>query len=262
MKTPLSPALIPAFLLVMAGGLYALEVPSLTGRVNDYAKLLTSADAAQIESYLAAIDQSGAAQIVLLTIPSLEGDSLEAYSIRVADEWSLGQGEKANGVLLLVSMAEKKIRIEVGYDLEGILTDAVSGYIIRTVIVPRFKQGGFAAGIAAGLEALGGVVTGEAEISPQKLKESKAQNTGGFPGSVFFPLFLLIFLLSRLGGYRRYRRQGMSFGTAFLMGTMIGGSRNRGRGFGSSSGGFGGGFSGGFGGGGSGFGGGGASGGW
>ncbi|OQX29886.1 MAG: hypothetical protein B0D92_01260 [Spirochaeta sp. LUC14_002_19_P3] len=251
------------FMLTFSTALSALKVPQLTGHVNDYANLLSASASSQAESYLSAIDRSGIAQIALLSIPSLEGESLGAFSIQVTDEWALGQGEKANGVLLLVSLEDKKIRIEVGYDLEGILTDAISGYIIRTAIVPQFKSGNYEAGILSGIEAIGKLVTGEAEISPQQVEQSSARSGGGF-SPIFLIFFLLIFLLTRMGSYRSYRRRGISPGTALFMGMLMGaGSRGgyRSGGFGSSGGSFGGGFSGGFSGGG-GFGGGGASGGW
>ncbi len=252
-------SLIFGLISIISGYTAALEVPPLTGRVNDEAKLLSSATVTRMESYLSAVEQTGNAQIALLTISSLEGDSLEAYSIRVVEKWRLGQSGKDNGVLFLVAVAEKKIRIEVGYGLEGVLTDAVSGYIIRTVIVPEFQKGQFDAGIIKGIQAVGGVVTGETPISQNQIRKSGSGKNSG-SSSLFFLIFLIIFLLTRMGGYRHHRQRGMSHGTAFMMGLFSGSlMRHRGSGFSGDSGGFGGG---GFSGGGGGFGGGGASGGW
>ncbi len=251
-------SLILGLISIISGNTAALKVPSLTRRVNDEAKLLSSATVTRMESYLSAVEQTGSAQIALLTIPSLEGDSLEAYSIRVVEKWRLGQSGKDNGVLFLVAVAEKKIRIEVGYGLEGVLTDAVSGYIIRTVVVPEFQNGQFDTGIIKGIQAVGGVVTGETPISQNQIRESGSMRKSG-SSSLFFLIFLVIFLLTRMGGYRRHRQRGMSHGTAFMMGLFSGSlMRHRGGGFGGGSGFGGGGFSGG----GGGFGGGGASGGW
>lgn len=248
--------IIFSLVLVAATSAFALEVPRLKGRINDNAGVLSSSAASDLENYLAAVEKATGAQIALLTVPSLEGDSLESLSLRVAESWGLGSAENDNGALLLVAMEERKIRIEVGYGLEPVLTDAMSGYIIRESIVPEFKSGNFDRGIAAGLQAMGGVVTGDTPISIEEVEESQRQEEGGgIP--IFFVVFIIVFLLGRVGRYRRYRRRGMSPMSAFFLGSMLGGA-SRG---GSSSGGFsssGGGFSGG----GGGFGGGGASGGW
>ena len=241
-------------LLSSALGVYALEVPPLKGRINDRAGVLSSSESRDLENYLAGVEKATGAQIALLTIPSLEGESLESYSFRVADSWQLGSADKDNGALLLIAMEEKKIRIEVGYGLEAVLTDAMSGYIIREAIVPEFKKGKFDRGIAAGLKSMGGVVTGDTPISVEQINESQQQESEGGV-SIFFLIFIFVFFFGRIGRYRRYRRRGMSPMGAFFLGSMLGGA-SRG---GSSSGGFGGG---GFSGGGGGFGGGGASGGW
>ena len=139
-----------------------------------------------------------------MTIPSLEGDALESYSLRVAEAWKLGSAEQDNGALLLVAMEEREIRIEVGYGLESVLTDAMSGYIIREAIVPEFKSGNFDRGITAGLQAMGGVVTGDTPITVEQIQDSrKEEESGGV--SVFFLIFILVFLFGRIGRYRRYR---------------------------------------------------------
>ncbi len=237
---------------------WALEVPRLQGRINDYANIVSPATEAELESYLAAVEKQSGAQIALLTIESLEGRSLESFSIAVVDQWKLGDAEKDNGVLLLIAMAEKDIRIEVGYGLEGILTDAASGYIIRENISPNFRQGNFDAGVKAGLTTIGQLVAGEITITPQQAAESEEKGESSII-TLFIILFIVVNILSRMGRIGRYRRRGMSPLSAFFLGSMLGGS-SRGR---SSSGFGGGGFSGGgFSGGGGGFGGGGASGGW
>ncbi len=244
-------ALLLGFAAISAFG---LDVPPLKGRINDNAGVLSSSQSGELENYLAAVEKATGAQIALLTVPSLKGESLESYSLKVVDKWQLGSAEKDNGALLLVAMEEKKIRIEVGYGLEGILTDAKSGYIIREAIVPEFKKGNFDKGIAAGIQSIGGVVTGDTPISTEQINSSQ-QDEGEGGVSIFFIIFILMFFLGRIGRIRRYRRRGMSPMGAFFLGSMLGGA-SRG---GSSSGGFGGG---GFSGGGGGFGGGGASGGW
>ena len=114
-----------------------------------------------LEATLQRFEEAESTQIVVLTIPSLAGDALEDFSIRVAEQWKIGRKGRDNGAILVVAKAERKLRIEVGYGLEGRLTDAVSGRIIRTVIVPEFKAGRFEQGIINGVNAMIQAVQGE-----------------------------------------------------------------------------------------------------
>jgi uncharacterized protein len=139
---------------------FALDVPPLTGRIVDLAHLLPSDVAASLSADLAEHEGKTGNQIAVLTLPSLEGEPLEEYSHRVSTAWKLGRRGTDNGVLLLVVPGERRIRIEVGYGLEGTLTDAKSSQIIRREIVPRFKSGDFPGGIAAGLKAIMGTIEG------------------------------------------------------------------------------------------------------
>ena len=141
--------------------LLALEVPPLEGRVNDYAGILSSSTAEQLEGILGDLEKTDSTQIVVLTIASLEGEVLEEFSIKVADQWKIGREDFDNGAILLVVLKERKIRIEVGYGLEGALTDLMAGRIIRDVIVPQFKAGNFDQGVINGVQAMIGVVKGE-----------------------------------------------------------------------------------------------------
>lgn len=144
----------------------ALDVPPLRGHVNDYASLLSAQAAQQLEAELASFESSDSTQIVILTVPSLEGEVLEQYSIRVVEAWKIGQKGKDNGALLLVAKQERKTRIEVGRGLEGNLTDLVTGRIIRNEITPAFKRGDFDAGVAAGVHAMMAAVRGEYGAEP------------------------------------------------------------------------------------------------
>jgi len=229
--------------------LFSLDVPKLKARVNDNANIINSSDEQKLEALLRNVETKTSSQVALLTIPSLQGENLEDYSLRVAQSWKLGQKEFDNGVLLLVAMKEKKIRIEVGYGLESIITDAKSGYIIRNYIVPGFKTGDFSGGITNGLLAISGLVTEEFEITDEEVAKYNQQQKTGKRKQIPFGLiiFLFMFIFGGLG-----RRRGGLF-TALFLGSMLGGGSS-GR---SSGGGFGG-----FSGGGGGFGGGGASGGW
>ncbi len=238
-------------LILISSLLVALEVPRLKGMVNDYGNVLSSNEEVQLEQLLRDAQAKTSSQIVLLTIKSLQGENLEDYSLRVADKWKLGQKELDNGVLLLVAMQEKKIRIEVGYGLESILTDIKCGYIIRNLIVSEFKKGNFSQGIANGLLAVTGLITNEFEITDEQLAKYQQQKKGN---SSQLPIGFIVFIIMMiLMSFGRRGRGGLF--TALFLGSMLTGGR------GGRSSGFGGGF-GGFSGGGGGFGGGGASGGW
>jgi uncharacterized protein len=140
--------------MLMAAPAWALDVPPLTGRVVDLAQVLPANVAASLTRDLEAHEAKTSNQVAVLTLPSLEGEPLETFSHRVATTWKLGQKGTENGVLLLLVMRERKVRIEVGYGLEGALTDLRSAHIIRQEIVPRFRSGDLPGGIAAGVKAI------------------------------------------------------------------------------------------------------------
>jgi uncharacterized protein len=137
-----------------------LEVPYLTGRVVDLAGILSQQTIQEIEARLSAHEKATSNQVAVLIIPSLQGEVLEEYSLRVAETWKLGQKEKDNGVLLLIALEDRKLRIEVGDGLEGVLTDALCSQIIRHEIVPHFKNGNYDAGLRAGVAAILGAMEG------------------------------------------------------------------------------------------------------
>lgn len=153
-------------LLVVASSLAAAaepDWPKLTGRVVDDAHLLAPEARARIEGKLKAHEDKTTDQLVVATVPSLQGLTVEDYANRLFRAWGLGQKKTNNGALLLVAPSERKVRIEVGYGLEGALTDALTKVIITTAITPRFKQNDFAGGIEAGVDALLSILTGDAE---------------------------------------------------------------------------------------------------
>lgn len=273
----------------------ALDVPPLKGRVNDYGGILSSATISQLDFILKEFEASDSTQIVVLTIPSLKGDSLERFSLDAAEKWGIGQRGKDNGALLVISRDDRKLRIEVGYGLEGTLTDLVAGQIIRKVIAPQFRQGSFNQGVIDGVDAIIAAVKGEfqQETGPASGKSDKgfdfealiilviffssfigtafrrnkllAAGVGGVVMPFIGFLFLRLTGLALVGlavagmiGGLAASAMASSSGTGSHPGRMGGGFPRGGGGFGGSSGGFGGGF----GGGGGGFGGGGASGGW
>jgi uncharacterized protein len=271
------------FLLFSSAVLFALDVPELRGRVNDYADMIAPEVEARIDAQLRDLEVSDSTQVAVLTINSLEGEALGEYSIRVVEDWALGQKGIDNGILLLVSKNDRKIRIEVGYGLEGVLTDLLTGRIIDHVITPRFKSGNFNEGFEAGVEAIVQSVrgeyvgTGEPPPAPRRrsvgvfpfvilfivisLLGSRKRYIGGIAGAILLPLILWFVL--PLGWIFLLAMIPLGFGGGLLIPGLYLFSGFGRRGY-RSGGGFGsGGFSGGgFSGGGGGFGGGGASGGW
>jgi len=148
------------FLCFLGLSANAQDVPFLGGRVNDYAGMLSSSSVSELGWLLRSHEDSTSNQVVILTINTLNGASLEEYSIKVAQTWKLGQKGKDNGVLLLIVKDDRKMRIEVGYGFEGVLTDALSSVIIQSEIIPKFKKGDYDGGIRAGTMAILGVLKG------------------------------------------------------------------------------------------------------
>jgi len=179
-------ALLLFFIIGVCTG---LEVPELTKRVNDHAGMLNSATIGQLESILSAFEEEESTQIAVLTIPSLAGESLEGFSLKVAEKWKLGREDLDNGALLLVAKNDRKIRIEVGYGLEGALTDLTAGRIIRNVITPNFKNGNFDQGVIDGVSAMIAAVRGE--YTGQGGIRNSGSKDDTFTGYLIFMSFFL-----------------------------------------------------------------------
>jgi uncharacterized protein len=244
--------LVLLFLLILWSVAGALEVPTLTGRVNDTAGLMPSERAQALERRLEQFENDTGHQIAVLTIPSLQGEDIAAYGIRVAESWKIGKKKFDNGAILIIARDDHKLRIEVGYGLEGVLPDAIANRIIQQIIVPRFRDNDFPGGIEAGVDAIIKVTSGEP--LPETARKQKAASRSYLP--LVAPLLLLAFFFFSI-----FNRSGQSNGWT------AGGRRRHYGGFypggGFGGGGFGGGGGGGgFSGGGGGFGGGGASGSW
>jgi uncharacterized protein len=246
-----SPHLLSALFLAFAATTSAaqgsrLEVPKNDGWVTDLAGLLSAEKERELETLMESYRTGTSHEIALLTIPSLQGESLERFALEVGREWGIGTKEKNNGALLVVSKEDRKIRIEVGRGLEGNLTDSISGRIIRDVIAPEFKRGKYEDGLEKGVVAMHEAIGGHYA----RIQRASRSPSSGLAGII--PAFVILAIL--LVVISRRRRGWRTHGSALpwmLMGSMGSGG---GRSFG------GGGFSG-FGGGG-GFSGGGASGGW
>ena len=180
----------------------ALDVPPLKAHVNDYAHMLSARTVQEMERTLVDFEAKESTQIAVLTVPTLAGENLEEYSIKVAEAWKIGLKGIDSGVILLIAEQERKIRIEVGRGLEGKLTDLVSGQIIRNELTPRFKTGDFDGGLTAGLAAIMSAVKGEYGPQKQDIRHPRKSAPPIF-GLLFFLFVVLVFLGSMskvLGG--------------------------------------------------------------
>ncbi|MBX3595336.1 TPM domain-containing protein [Sphingomonas sp.] len=261
-------ALMLATLAVTAA--HAQSFPKLTGRVADAAGLLSPEQVAQITQMSEATEQATGRQLVVATVTDLQGYPIEDYGYRLGRAWEIGQSEANNGIILLVAPNERKVRIEVGYGLEPIVTDALASQIVNDDILPRFKAGDMGGGIVAGAAAINEQLKLPLEAAEARAKQlldagakkKKSGDDGDWIFIVFWLAILFFFVLPVVFGNARGRRYRRGRAPVVIWGSGWGdggGSSGGGWGGGSS---WGGGGGGGFSGGGGSFGGGGASGGW
>ena len=258
-RLPRAAAFALIFLFCLSSLALAFDFPTLSGRVVDQAGVMTADSRSDIEAKLKNLEDKSGIQLVVATVKSLQGSDIETYANQLFRFWKLGEAKKNNGVLLLVAPSEHKVRIEVGYGLEGTLTDALSSVIIASAIIPRFKTGDFSGGIERGVDGIINVLSGDSADWQPKVDVRREDASADF--DKLFPLlfFLLLvfvcwYLIHNAGGppgSGPTRRRG---------GPMI--VPVPGSGWGGGWGGGSGGFGGGFGGGGGSSGGGGASGSW
>jgi uncharacterized protein len=192
--------LVALALLLAAASALALAVPRLEGRVNDYGDMLSPGAKSRLNVLLEDLERRDSTQIVVLTIPSLEGEDIEGFSIRVAEQWKIGHKGLDNGAILLISRADRSVRIEVGYGLEGKLTDLQAGRIISNAIVPEFRAGRFDQGVINGVSTMIDIVRGEYTASQ---KPASGERRGSLPVSLPVLVIFFIMLVSRLGRVSR-----------------------------------------------------------
>lgn len=178
-------------ILTMSAAAFAVdkEVPFLAGRVNDLAGLLSESARTELEVRLETLEEATGTQVAILTIPSLDGEVLEDYSLRVAETWKLGRGNFDDGALLLISRDDRKMRLEVGYGLEGTIPDAYSKRILDDVMRPRFRSGDFDGGVIAAVDAISGLIQGDDSLPPPV---SEPTGQGEKPTSLVFLFFLVL----------------------------------------------------------------------
>lgn len=207
-------AVLAALLSLASAVVFALDFPTLSGRVVDEAGIINPEAKARLESKLAAHDDLTSNQFVVATVRSLQGTSIEDYANQLFRTWKLGQAKTNNGVLLLIAPNERKVRIEVGYGLEGTLTDALSKVIIASAIAPKFKASDFAGGIDSGVDAVIGTLAGDTEW--QERAKVREDSDAGTYQDIIIPLIIIAFILvffmmsarrsMQQGGSRTYHR--------------------------------------------------------
>ena len=247
--------------LLVTGPATAQTFPALTGRVVDDAGILPPEVEAQLTTKLEALEKQSQRQLVVVTLPSLQGYEISDYGYQLGRQWGIGSKERNDGAMLIVAPNERKVRIEVGYGLEPVLTDGMSFLIINNAILPRFKAGDLPGGIVAGTDAIVQQITlpeDEARALAAKADQKQQEvEEGGFPVGmlIWIAIIFLFFILPAIRGVRGGRAYRGGAPVILFPGGGFGGGRSGGFG----GGGFGGG---GFSGGGGSFGGGGASGSW
>lgn len=246
LRLPFLSALLLAATLCVSAAL-ALDFPALTGRVVDNAKLLTDQQESRLTAQLASHGQATSNQVVVVTLPSLQDTTIEDFGYQLGRHWGIGQAGRDNGVLLIVAPNERKVRIEVGYGLEGDLPDAIARTIIDNDILPAFRLDDYPGGIEAGVDAIILAIEGAYEAAP----EGTEQNRGGWLPILFIALIFgtmtfhyVVDNFDRKDGRwvrrRRPRRRSRSF-YGFGGGSGSSGSGGGGGGFSGGGGGFGGG---------------------
>ncbi len=196
-------ALVPVAALLffcLTSFAFAFNFPALTGRVVDQAGVIQSGTKSDIEEMLKNLEDKSGIQLVVATVKSLEGGDIETYANQLFRTWKLGEAKKNNGVLLLVAPTEHKVRIEVGYGLEGTLTDALSSVLISSDIVPRFKTGDFSGGIERGVDGIISILNGDsAEWQPKAAVRSDDHFSNELIPILFVVFFtsILVFVIGR-----------------------------------------------------------------
>ncbi|MCF6189209.1 MAG: YgcG family protein [Cocleimonas sp.] len=165
-----------------------IAIPELKSRITDVTNTLTAEQKTHLEQALERLEKEKGSQLAVLIVPTTSPEAIEDYSIRVAEQWKLGRKDVDDGVLLLIAKNDRKMRIEVGYGLEGAITDFSAGRIIKEYIAPEFRQGRFYNGVFAGVERLSGLIKGEPLPEP-----ATKQGTGNDDPSLFFMIFAASF---------------------------------------------------------------------
>lgn len=245
-----------SFAFFISGSLQAIDFPKPSGHVNDFAGVMSAENRQSLESFLRGVKEKTGAEIAVVTVKDMAGLDIDTYAVEMMKSWGIGSKDKNEGVLFLLSMQERKVRIEVGYGLEPVITDARSGMILDDYVIPYFKKGDWDNGLVQGTYAIASAIAKDkgvvldsgvpVQMDPTRSGRGQKQEIPLFMKIIFI---IIIILMIKSGGFR-------SFIFGMLLGSILGGGRggnyrNYGGGFGGGFGGgggfsgFGGGFSGG-----------------
>ena len=222
--------LLLAFLAPGTSLAAAPQFPQLTGRVVDAANLLDAGTRERLIAKSEQLEQRTGRQLVIVTLPSLQGYEIEEFGYQLGRHWGIGERDRDTGALLIVAPNERQVRIEVGYGNEGVLTDAVSRLIIENAILPRFRAGDFAGGIERGADDIVQVLTGDAEDFQRRAAGRRPANPDEQLQFIWFALLLGFWLLAMLRSRRR-RRRGWLGGLPLPFPIPMGGRGGRGGSF-------------------------------
>lgn len=209
-----------ALLLLVPLGVFAhTSTPRPSGFVNDYASVFSTEEKTAIESELTLFEKESGNEIAVVTIQSLDGDTIEHYAVEIFNEWGIGKEDADNGVLLLIAMSDRKIRIEVGYGLEPYLTDAESYHIIETILKPAFQNDEYARGVTEAVERIEEVISGKVEPS---LARSKFIDIEEYDFLIYPGMFVFIYLISVLARSKSWWAGGVAGGVvAIIVGLFV-----------------------------------------
>ncbi len=201
-------------LVFLLPSVIALEVPQFSNYVNDYANIIDENQEAQLNQVISDIEKNTTVEIAILTIPSLEGEVLEQYSLKVAETWGAGKKDKDNGLLILVAMEERQVRLEVGYGLEGAIPDITARRITDNVIVPEFQKQEYGKGLLDGITVIKGLLENDPDTISHYTKPSLFSK-GTYPYYAYVIAITIIIFLLLLG--MLFRKAKVFFGVAALL---------------------------------------------
>ncbi len=178
-----------------------IDYPDYVGYVNDFAGLMDAASTSDLETLIDGVEKGTGAEITVVTIDSLEGITIEEYAVDLFEYWGIGKADEDNGILILVALLDREVRIEVGYGLEGVITDLEAGRIIDNIIVPNFKEENYNRGIYDAVVTISNQIYGEEELGTMGEEQGTSSSSGGFFSRIptgyicCFPVFIIIFLI-------------------------------------------------------------------
>ncbi len=238
-----------AFLIFVWAAVHAqdIPIPSPRGYANDFAGVIAAEDEEKIALLGLELEQKTGAQLAVVTVQEMGGVTAEEYAVRLFETWGIGNKEKDNGVLLFLAMQERRLRIEVGYGLEGVVSDGISGEILDRYVLPRFRENDYSQGMLLGAQAIAGVIAKDAGVEitgSVDVGSGGSSGEGSDIGGILFIILIVFLIIATRGRIIPW----------FLLGSFMGGGGRGGgfggggfsnRGFGGGFGGFGGGMSGG-----------------